>query len=97
MGNGCTDLLKIVGVIIEIKEGLHKVETKYGTLKYMNRRNEFLICNEQLIRIEDGNPTVISVGKASISKESQGFVEYSCSPTRTRCGMKKCKCRSNSM
>lgn len=92
-----SDHRNILAVIMDIEENFYRLGTVHGVLKQLYSRNEFEICKQSFLTIndvpKDVEMTLRSVaGKCSLSQTTQGYVRCQCTKG---CKNKKCKCISN--
>jgi hypothetical protein len=89
------DPRSIIAVITDIKdEEFHELTTKLGKLKALYTRNQFTLCKETFLSIEEVGTEEISIREV-VNKLSlvgvQGFRKCNCSK---RCTTKMCLCKS---
>ncbi|XP_031334323.1 uncharacterized protein LOC116164310 [Photinus pyralis] len=89
-----SDHRNILGVIMSVEDEFYRIGTVHGVLKQLYSRNEFEICKQQFLKLEnvktDTEITLRSAaGKFSVSGSTQGYVRCHC---KKSCANKKCKC-----
>lgn len=91
------DPKSIIAVIIKKEDELYQLGTKSGIIKSLYSRNQFTLCSEIFISLEDVKHEEISL-RSVVSKQSlvggQGFKKCSC---LKKCTTKKCLCRAANM
>uniref|UniRef100_A0A8D8Q4X0 KRAB-A domain-containing protein 2 n=1 Tax=Cacopsylla melanoneura TaxID=428564 RepID=A0A8D8Q4X0_9HEMI len=91
------DPKSIIAVIIKKEDELYQLGTKLGIINSLYSRNQFTVCSEIFISLEDVKPEEISL-RSVVSKQSlvggQGFKKCTC---LKKCITKKCICRGNNM
>jgi hypothetical protein len=91
-----TDPRSIIAVITDIKdEEFYELGTKLGKLKALYTRNQFTLCKENFLSIEEVGPVEIVSVREVVKKLSlvggQGFRKCNCSK---KCTTKMCLCKS---
>lgn len=84
----------IIAIVISIEnENLYKLGTKYGILSQLYSRNEFGVCKEQFVTIEeipDTNITLRECARKDSNLGGQGFQHCNCT---SECNTNRCKCK----
>ena len=85
-----------LGVIMDVTDkDQYKIAVKYGVLKGHYSRNQFDLCPQKLLTMNEVNAeNMISLKKAVVCKSAsggQGFVKCNCSGTE-KCTTNRCKC-----
>lgn len=84
----------IIAVVISIEnENLYKLGTKYGILSQLYSRNEFGVCKERFITIEEVPETDITLRECARKDSNlggQGFQHCNCT---SECNSNRCKCK----
>ena len=93
---GRGDPRNILGVIMDVTDkDQYKIAVKHGVLKGHYSRNQFDLCAQKLLTMNDVNTeSMISLREAVVHQSAsggQGFVKYNCSGT-TKCTNNRCKC-----
>ncbi|KAK9712776.1 hypothetical protein QE152_g24731 [Popillia japonica] len=91
-----SDLRNILGVILVVEDNNYSIGTKLGKLQQMYSRNQFTICKQSMVAIDDV-PESVEVSLRECAKKSscvgdQGYNRCFCNQ---KCRTKKCKCRNN--
>ncbi|KAK9685207.1 hypothetical protein QE152_g38215 [Popillia japonica] len=90
------DLRNILGVILAVEDNNYSIGTKVGKLQQMYSRNQFTICKQSMVAIDDV-PESVEVSLRECARKSscvggQGYNRCFCNQ---KCRTKKCKCRNN--
>ncbi|XP_058789958.1 KRAB-A domain-containing protein 2-like [Phymastichus coffea] len=94
LDRGRSDSRNILAVILEKNnDGLYKLGTNHGVLNQFYARNQFAICKEQFITINDVPDKMISLRECSRLLSMGGGQGYSRCNCRGNCKTKICKCR----
>ena len=94
---GREDPRNILGVITDRNENdLYTIAVKSGILKSKYTRNDFTLCPQRLLNLEDMNQEVtLSLRQAMKSSASggQGFVKCNCASSgNKKCSSNRCLC-----
>ena len=86
----------VTGVIMDVTDkDQYRIAVKYGVLKGHCSRNQFDLCPQQLLTMNDVNTeSMISLNEAVVRQSAlggQGFVKCSCNGTK-KCTTNICKC-----
>lgn len=88
------DSLNIIGVIMLVTDNnLYKLGTKYGVLNQLYSRNEFTICKEKFVSVDEVPKTTCSLRECARKDSNlggQGFQYCNCTG---ECNTNRCKCR----
>ncbi|XP_022909346.2 uncharacterized protein [Onthophagus taurus] len=88
------DSRNIIAVIISVeKDSFYKLGTKYDTLNQLYSRNEFTICKEKFISINEVLETDITLRECARKGSNlggQGFQHCNCT---AECNSNRCKCK----
>lgn len=88
------DSLNIIGVIMSVTDhNLYKLGTKYGVLNQLYSRNEFTVCKEKFVSIDDVPNTTCSLRECARKDSNlggQGFQHCNCTG---ECNSNRCKCK----
>ena len=88
---GPCDLNRIPGIIVEEKNGFHKIKTQYGVLKNQYRTDELERCRSLSTDEEWGNDETITLREAA-RRFNRREGEVSVCTCKSGCGNKRCKC-----
>lgn len=96
---GRGDPRNLLGVVVDRDDHMmHIIATSKGTLKGKYSRNQFLLCPEKLLQIEDmDREKLISLREAVTMTSScggQGYSKCTCAGQK-RCQTRKCTCFRN--
>lgn len=94
---GRTDHRNLIGVVMEITDGLYKIGTKHGSLKSLYSRGQFELCAENFLNMVEVPDVEISLREAATSASvgtGQGFSKCACAGT---CDTRRCKCYAGKM
>lgn len=94
-----TDHRNILGVIMSVEDDdFYRLGTLHGIIKQLFARNQFDICKQKFLAVEDVKDIEITlrsaVGCTSVSGNTQGYIRCQCTK---RCVNKKCKCVSSGL
>nr|CAI5867296.1 unnamed protein product [Callosobruchus analis] len=53
VGQSRSDHRNILGVVMSIEDGFYRLGTVHGALKQLYARNEFELCKQEFIKLED--------------------------------------------
>uniref|UniRef100_A0A6P7EY72 Uncharacterized protein LOC114324478 n=2 Tax=Diabrotica virgifera virgifera TaxID=50390 RepID=A0A6P7EY72_DIAVI len=89
-----SDQRNLLAIVTEITEKkLYKLGTKYGILNQLYSRNQFTVCKEKFISIEEIPDTEISLRECARKSSNCGGQGYSRCGCKGGCKSDKCKCR----
>ncbi|XP_067132874.1 uncharacterized protein [Centruroides vittatus] len=88
-----SDGKNILGVVVAVKDkNLYKLGTKYGILNVLYSRNQFTVCKENFISVEDVPGEEISLrecARMSSISGGQGCCKIGCKSNRCKCYKEK--------
>ncbi|XP_028128149.2 uncharacterized protein LOC114324478 [Diabrotica virgifera virgifera] len=89
-----SDQRNLLAIVTEITEKkLYKLGPKYGILNQLYSRNQFTVCKEKFISIEEIPDTEISLRECARKSSNCGGQGYSRCGCKGGCKSDKCKCR----
>jgi hypothetical protein len=93
---GKADSRNIIAVITSKEnENLYKLDTKHGILKQLYTRNDFTVCKEAFISVNEVPVNEISLRECARKDSNlggQGFQYCNC---RSNCNSSRCKCKKS--
>lgn len=88
-----TDATNVLAVVIGIEDSdFYKLANKNGTLRELYSRNQFVICEEKLLSIDEISSQDISLREAAA--EEQSYISCHC---KKKCYNTKCSCKSKGL
>ncbi|KAE9523561.1 hypothetical protein AGLY_016113 [Aphis glycines] len=88
-----SDLRCVLGVIMSMKDNFYEIGTTEGKLQQLYSRNQFTVCKEKIIQIEDVPANSISLREAARSFSNLGGQGYDRCTCTQSCKTNKCKCK----
>ena len=93
---GRGDPRNLLGVIVDVDDSeQYTIACPFGVLKGKYYRNQFDVCPQRLLLLDDVNRECKVSLRSAVSKESStgghGFVKCNCGGTK-KCQTKRCKC-----
>ncbi|XP_029348199.1 SCAN domain-containing protein 3-like [Acyrthosiphon pisum] len=88
-----SDLRCVLGVIMSVKDNFYEIGTTEGKLQQLYSRNQFTICKEKFVQIEDIPGNSISLREAARCFSNLGGQGYDRCTCTQGCKTNKCKCR----
>lgn len=85
----------ILAVILEKKNNMYKLGTKYGILEHHYLRSQFVVCTEKLINIKEVPKKAISLRTSAITESSHSGLTFTKCNCQTKCVTKQCVCLRN--
>jgi hypothetical protein len=91
---GPLDPKNILGTIVEIKNGVHRIGTTHGMLNRWFSRDEIIgIETSEPIHVVEEKTITLREAVTKFSKfGGQGFKKCSCKPSKSQCNTNKCFC-----
>nr|XP_012137514.1 PREDICTED: uncharacterized protein LOC105662085 [Megachile rotundata] len=90
-----TDSRNVLAVVVGMEDSdFYKLANKNGTLKQLYTRNQFVICTEKLLFIDEISLQEMLLREAAVGNsrsEGQGYTHYHC---KRKCSTKKFSCKS---
>lgn len=87
------DYQNILTIVMDVDNEFYKLGTKYGIISRLYTRNQFAVCKEKLISLNDvlSDKTVSlrQVSTAASKSGGQGYIRCNC---KKKCNTKKCNC-----
>jgi len=88
------DSRNIIAVIISVEnESLYKLGAKHGILNQLYSRNEFTICKEKFISINEVPETEITLRECARKDSNLGGQDFQHCNCTGKCNSNRCKCK----
>nr|XP_012151860.1 PREDICTED: uncharacterized protein LOC105663967 [Megachile rotundata] len=95
---GRTDSRNVLAVVIGIEDSdFYKLANKNGTLRQLYTRNQFAICKEKLLSIDEISFQEISLREAAATNSRSGGQGYTRCNCKRKCSTNKCSCKSKGL
>lgn len=95
---GRTDSRNVLAVVVGIEDSdFYKLANKNGTLKQLYTRNQFVICKEKLLSINEISAQEISLREAAAANSRSGGQGYTRCHCKRKCSTNKCSCKSKGL
>ncbi|XP_049791484.1 uncharacterized protein LOC126198880 [Schistocerca nitens] len=89
---GHTDSQNVLAVVVGIEDSdFYKLANKNGTLKQFHTRNQFIICKEKLLSIDEISFQEMSLREAATANSRSGGQGYTQCHCKRKCSINKCK------
>jgi len=92
---GRMDYQNILAVVMDVDNDFYKLGTQYGIISQLYTRNQFAVCKEKLISLNDvlsdKTMSLRQVSTAASKSGGQGYVRCNC---KKKCNTKKCNCKN---
>ncbi|CAI6358245.1 unnamed protein product [Macrosiphum euphorbiae] len=89
-----SDLRCILGVILAVHDDNYKIGTTEGKLEHTYSRNQFTMCKEKLVTVEEVPDLTITLREAARKYSNLGGQGYDRCNCTQQCSNKKCKCKA---
>ncbi|XP_025422714.1 uncharacterized protein LOC112692301 [Sipha flava] len=86
-----SDFRNIIGVILSVNNNMYEIGTKEGRFSTLYNRNQFVICKERFLEVDD---TKISLRGAARKSSNLGGQSYDRCTCIQKCKTRKCKCKA---
>lgn len=95
---GRAEFPNVKGIITNVAEnGLYTIGTVHGVLKQLYSRNQFILCTESFMKIDEVKMnkeiSLREAARLSSIGTGQGFFKCSCASKKQKCHNNVCKCR----
>ena len=95
---GRTDNRNMLAVVVGIEDSdFYKLANENGTLKQLYTRNQFVICKEKLLSIDEVHFQEISLREAAAANSRSGGQGYTRCHCKRKCSTNKCSCKSKGL
>ncbi|XP_047505092.1 KRAB-A domain-containing protein 2-like [Pieris napi] len=91
---GRGEFRNVLMVVIEKAGDLYRLGNERGTIEEMFSRNQFSVCHDKLIDIENISPEKKSLRELANEQSLSGGQGYKRCNCKTKCATKKCSCKA---
>jgi hypothetical protein len=92
---GRTDPRNVLAVVVGIEDSdFYRLANKHGTLKQLFTRNQFAICKEKLLSMDEVSTQEISLREAASANSKSGGQGYTRCNCKRKCSTAKCSCKN---
>jgi hypothetical protein len=95
---GRTDPRNVLAVVAGIENSdFYRLANKHGTLKQLFTRNQFAICKEKLLSMDEVSTQEMSLREAASANSKSGGQGYTRCNCKRKCSTAKCSCKNKGL
>jgi hypothetical protein len=95
---GRTDPRNVLAVVVGIENSdFYRLANKHGTLKQLFTRNQFAICKEKLLSMDEVSTQEMSLREAASANSKSGGQGYTRCNCKRKCSTAKCSCKNKGL
>jgi hypothetical protein len=96
--SGRTDPRNVLAVVAGIEDSdFYRLANKHGTLKQLFTRNQFAICKEKLLSMDEVSTQEMSLREAASANSKSGGQGYTRCNCKRKCSTAKCSCKNKGL